>query len=568
MSLTWQRVRSRDPLASGGARGGPSRTQIEGARQCNYTPPPHVTQHWQLSKPSAKGRRGMVVSQAKGAAEAGVAVLDAGGNAIDAAVATALALATHEPWNSGLGGIGFALVHRAGQKRAEVVDFGPRAPAATDPARYKLTGRMTTDLFAWPEVEGDINIHGPLSVAIPASVAGYDYMHRQWGQLPLSEVIAPAIALAKRGLPQDWYTTLKVATSASAIKLYPTTAAVYLPNGLPPAPPYQGKPGFFRQGNLPDTLERLGKAGLRDFYEGEVAASVAADIQRARRRAVARRSARLPGAHLAGRGSRLARPHVATHRRPDRGADAEARAGGHGRRALRRRANRRAAWYRALARVMKAAYAERLAGLGEIRAAGSGKLHDAPDRLRRRGQHGGDDHDADVVVRQPRAAAAVGRAAEQRHDVVRSATGRAELDRAGQAPAVQHAADHPAENGRPFVAAGASGGRRIMAAVFQLMTFIADFGMDVDDRGASSAHRCLQRRQGYRRRAAAGRGAALRWRRTARWRWWSTTRCPSTSPARTSSCSQPTARAPASAMRRRPGRRDGAGLIILSPILH
>ena len=60
----------------------------------DYTPPPHVTQYWQLSKPSAKGRRGMVVSQAKGAAEAGVAVLDAGGNAIDAAVATALALAS------------------------------------------------------------------------------------------------------------------------------------------------------------------------------------------------------------------------------------------------------------------------------------------------------------------------------------------------------------------------------------------------------------------------------------------------------------------------------------------
>src|ERR1700736_1978926 len=107
----------------------------------HYIPPPHVTQHWQLSKPSAKGRRGMVVSQAKGAAEAGVAVLDAGGNAIDAAVATALALARHEPWNSGLGGIGFALVHRSGQQRTEVVDFGPRAPAATNPRRYKLTGR-------------------------------------------------------------------------------------------------------------------------------------------------------------------------------------------------------------------------------------------------------------------------------------------------------------------------------------------------------------------------------------------------------------------------------------------
>jgi len=67
----------------------------------------------------------MVVSQAKGAAEAGVAVLDAGGNAIDAAVATALALASHEPWNSGLGGIGFALVHRAGQKTCRGGGFWP-----------------------------------------------------------------------------------------------------------------------------------------------------------------------------------------------------------------------------------------------------------------------------------------------------------------------------------------------------------------------------------------------------------------------------------------------------------
>ena len=83
-----------------------------------YTPPPHNTMHWQLTKPSAKGRRGIVAAQARSAAEAGVAILDAGGNAIDAAVGTALALATAEPWNSGLGGIGFAVVHRAGEKSA------------------------------------------------------------------------------------------------------------------------------------------------------------------------------------------------------------------------------------------------------------------------------------------------------------------------------------------------------------------------------------------------------------------------------------------------------------------
>ncbi len=67
-----------------------------------FVPSPHVTQNWVLSKPSAQGRRGIVVSQAASAAEAGIAVLNAGGNAVDAAVATALALAAVEPWNSGL----------------------------------------------------------------------------------------------------------------------------------------------------------------------------------------------------------------------------------------------------------------------------------------------------------------------------------------------------------------------------------------------------------------------------------------------------------------------------------
>ena len=242
-----------------------------------YDPPPHVTQHWQLVKPAASGRRGMVVSQSRDAALAGVAVLEAGGNAVDAAVATALALAAVEPWNSGLGAIGFAVVHPAGERAAQAVDFGPRAPARLDPARFPLTGRNKPGMFPWPEVEGDVNVHGPLSFTVPSSVAGLHAMHERWGRLPMRDLLSPALALARRGLPADWFTTLKVANSAAVLRLYEESARIYLPGGLPPVPPQSGIPHTLALGRLADTLERLQGAGLRDMYEGDVAASIARD---------------------------------------------------------------------------------------------------------------------------------------------------------------------------------------------------------------------------------------------------------------------------------------------------
>lgn len=448
-----------------------------------YTPPPHVTQNWAISKPAASGKRGIVVSQAKDAAEAGVAILNAGGNAIDAAVATALALATVEPWNSGLGGIGFALVHRAGQPRADVVDFGPRAPRATDPARYRLTGRMTTDLFAWPEVEGDINIHGPLSVAIPASAAGYDHLHRTWGRLPLSEVIAPAIALARRGLSQDWYTAVKISNSAAAIRKYPTTAAVYLPDGLPPVPPYQGVPGFFRQGRLADTLERLGQAGLRDFYEGEIAAQVASDIAKlggvvSAEDLRACQARTFPATEVGWRGRTLqltggltAAPTLTRVLE----AMADAPYEGHA---------PSAAWYVALARAMKAAYAERFAGLGE----------NEPDSAQSCTTHlTVCDGEGTMVAMTTTLMSSMGSRVLLPETGVLLNNGMMWFDPRPGTPNAIAPGKRPlcnmlpvmlAEGGRPCLAGGASGGRRIMAAVFQLMTFIADFGMDV----ATAAH--------------------------------------------------------------------------------
>ncbi|WP_431268560.1 gamma-glutamyltransferase [Dankookia sp. P2] len=242
-------------------------------------PAPHVTQNWQLRKPAARGGGGMVVSQVKAAAEAGALMLEAGGTAADAAVATAFALAALEPWNPGLGGIGFAQAMKPGMTQAETFDFGPISPAGLDPSAYPLTGGMKRDLFPWPEVEGDRNVHGPLSFVVPSAVAGYALLHETHGRLPIRDVLAPAVALARRGLPQDWYTTLKVASSAAVLRLYPESARVYLPNGLPPVPPYQGSPGYFTLGNLPATLERLQQAGLRDLYEGEIAAQIASDVK-------------------------------------------------------------------------------------------------------------------------------------------------------------------------------------------------------------------------------------------------------------------------------------------------
>src|SRR6201996_4384500 len=106
-------------------------------------------QNWVVRKPVGVSRGGIVASQNGVAARVGADILAAGGTAVDAVVATAFALSVREPWNSGLGGIGFMVVHPAGASRAEVVDFGPVAPMGLDPALFPLTDETTTDLFTW-----------------------------------------------------------------------------------------------------------------------------------------------------------------------------------------------------------------------------------------------------------------------------------------------------------------------------------------------------------------------------------------------------------------------------------
>ena len=441
--------------------------------------PEHLSQNWSLRKPAASGAGGIVVSQVKVAAEAGAAILRAGGTAADAAVATAFALATLEPWNSGLGGIGFAQVMKPGMAPAETIDFGPVAPAGLDASAFPLTGRMKQDLFSWPEVEGDRNIHGPLSFVIPSAVAGYALLHERHGRLPIRDVLAPAVALAKRGLPADWHTTLKVAASASVLRLYPESARIYLPNGLPPTTPYQGAPGFFPLGNLPATLERLQQAGLRDFYEGEIAAQIIADTKEM--------GGVLSAADLAGCRARTL-PAIAV---PWRGRTLMLSNGLTAAPTMRRVLELMAdvptgaapspAWYGSFARAMQAAYAERLAGLGDAEPQGAETCTTHLTAC---------DKDGMMVAMTTTLLSSMGsRVVLPRSGVLMNngvmwfdpQPGTPNAIAPGKRPLTNMSPIILASGDQPEIAGGASGGRRILAAVLQLLSFVAEFGMEPED---------------------------------------------------------------------------------------
>ena len=145
----------------------------------------HATQNWQIRKPSASSRGGVVVAQNGTAAGVGAEVLAAGGSAVDAVVATALALAVVEPWSSGLGGIGHLVVHQSGADHAQSIDFGPIAPSGLNPDAYPLSSEARTEIFTWAQgVVGDHNTRGPLSFVIPSAVRGYALAIEHFGRMP------------------------------------------------------------------------------------------------------------------------------------------------------------------------------------------------------------------------------------------------------------------------------------------------------------------------------------------------------------------------------------------------
>lgn len=214
-------------------------------------------------KPSASA----IASAHPLATQAGFAILKAGGNAFDAAVAVTAALAVVEPYSSGLGGGGFWLLHRAQDDFAVMVDGRERAPRA---ARHDMY------LDEAGNVIPERSINGALAAGIPGVPAGLAHLAEHYGRLPLAESLAPAIRLAEAGFPIDErYRDLAVFRQ-TALTQDLETARVFLIDGEVPS---QG--ALLRQPELARTLTRLAQQGQDGFYRGEIARQLVAGVQAA-----------------------------------------------------------------------------------------------------------------------------------------------------------------------------------------------------------------------------------------------------------------------------------------------
>jgi gamma-glutamyltranspeptidase/glutathione hydrolase len=233
---------------------------------------------WVVSKRPVISTRGVVAAQHRLAAEAGARILRDGGNAVDAAVAAALAVGVVEPWLSGIGGGGFMVVRTAKDSAVHGLDFGMVAPQRLDPSHYAITQGRDLDWFQWPKVEGDRNIAGYESICVPGAVAGFAFAAERFGRLPWRELVAPAIALAEAGMPVDWYASLSIAVDAAGLDACPESRAIFLPDGRAPVTRERGAEQRLANPALTRTLQRLATAGPRDFYEGEIARSIVADL--------------------------------------------------------------------------------------------------------------------------------------------------------------------------------------------------------------------------------------------------------------------------------------------------
>lgn len=217
-----------------------------------------------FSREPVRAKKAMVVAQEPHATDVGVEVLRNGGNAIDAAVALAFALAVTLPSAGNLGGGGFLLVRFADGKTG-FFDFRERAPmAATRDMYLDKSGNPTRD-----------SITGWRAAGVPGTVRGLEMAHKKHGRKNWSDLIRPSIQLARDGFEVSYPFSRSLRSAAELMSPFPESKRIFLKDGA------MFEPGDrFRQTELAATLERIAKGGAREFYEGETARILAAEMKK------------------------------------------------------------------------------------------------------------------------------------------------------------------------------------------------------------------------------------------------------------------------------------------------
>lgn len=235
---------------------------------------------WSVAKSEAVGERGMVAGKHPLATSVGLEVLQRGGNAVDAAVTMAFALAVVEPQSSGLGGGGFLVLHDASAGRNAVVDYAMDAPGRAAPDAYTLEDGIGASAYGWRKVRDDANVTGYRAVSVPGMVRGLALALERYGTISLREALAPAIRFADEGVEVLWQISLRIAMSMPTLMRFPASAAVFLPGGFPPKPWGSALPADrLRQPDLARTLRAIAEEGPDVFYEGFVARSIVAAMR-------------------------------------------------------------------------------------------------------------------------------------------------------------------------------------------------------------------------------------------------------------------------------------------------
>lgn len=211
-----------------------------------------------------RSRRAMVVTRDTHATSAGVAVLQSGGNAVDAAVAVGLALAVTHPAAGNVGGGGFMLA-RFADGRATFLDFRERAPErATRDMYLDAAGNPTTDSTV-----------GYRAAGVPGTVAGLELAHRKYGRKPWAELVTPAVELAEKGFPVSYRLSQSLRGAAALLGRFPESKRIFLRDGR-----YYQPGETLAQPELARTLDRIRRQGAKGFYEGETARQLATDMKK------------------------------------------------------------------------------------------------------------------------------------------------------------------------------------------------------------------------------------------------------------------------------------------------